>query len=180
MSRVVGSRTLFRGRLLALREDEVEFPNGRRIRFEVLEHPGAVAIVPVTTDGHVLLVRQFRAAMGADLLEVPAGTLEPGEAPEACARRELVEETGHAAARWEPLGRFYVAPGYTTEVIHLFLARDLRPAPAGSEGEDLRDEEDLRVEAVPLADARRRVETGEIRDAKSIIGILTACARLGP
>jgi ADP-ribose pyrophosphatase len=170
--RLLSSRHAFRGRVISLRLDEVEMPSGRRVVYEIVEHPGAVAIVPVLPDGRVLLVRQFRRAAGAELLEVPAGTLESGETPEACARRELAEEVGRAAARWEPLASFYTAPGVLSEEMHVFLARDLSPVTAE------REEEDLRVEALPLADARRRVERGEIRDGKSIVGILLACERL--
>jgi ADP-ribose pyrophosphatase len=171
--RLLGSRHAFRGRVISLRLDEVEMPSGRRVVYEIVEHPGAVAIVPVLPDGRVLLVRQFRRAAGAELLEVPAGTLERGETPEACARRELAEEVGRAAARWERLASFYTAPGVLSEEMHVFLARDLSPATAE------REEEDLRVEALPLADARRLLARGEIRDGKSIVGILLACERLG-
>ncbi len=171
--RVVASRRVFEGTIVSVRLDEVEMPSGRRVVYEIVEHPGAVAMVPVTEEGTVLLVRQFRQAVGGELLEVPAGTLEAGETPEACAARELAEEVGSAAARWEPLARFYPSPGLLTEVLHVYLARDLRPVRAE------REEEDLRVVTVPLGDARRRIDTGEIRDAKSIIGILLACQRLG-
>jgi len=143
-------------------------PSGRRVVYEIVEHRGAVVMVPVTADGRVLMVRQFRQAVGRELLELPAGTIEKGETPEACARRELAEEVGHAAGRWEHLLSFFPSPGVLTEEMHVFLARDLRPMTAA------REEEDLRVDAMPLAEARRRIDSGEIRDAKSIIGILTA------
>jgi ADP-ribose pyrophosphatase len=107
------------------------------------------------------------------LLEIPAGTLEPPESPEACARRELAEEAGYGARTWERLATFYPAPGISNEEMYLFLAADLHPAPAD------REEEDLTVHRMPLAAARRLVATGEIRDAKSIIGILLASERLG-
>lgn len=171
--RLLASRRVFSGRVISLRLDDVETPGGRRVVYEIVEHPGAVAIVPVLADGRVLLVRQFRRAAGAALLEVPAGTLERGETPEDCARRELAEEVGHAAGRWERLASFYTAPGVLTEEMHVFLAGDLSPARAE------REEEDLRVEALPLREARRRAVAGEIRDGKSIAGILLACERLG-
>ncbi len=164
---------MFGGRVISLRLDDVEMPSGRRVTFEIVEHPGAVAIVPLLPDARALLVRQFRRAVGADLLEVPAGTLEPGESPDACARRELAEEVGQAAGQWERLASFYTAPGVLTEEMHVFLARDLRPIAAE------REEEDLRVEALPLAEARSRIGAGEIRDGKSIVGILLACERFG-
>lgn len=170
--RLIRSRRVFDGRIIALRLDEVETPGGRRLTYEIVEHPGAVVMVPVTADGRVLLVRQFRRAVAADLLELPAGTRERGETAEACARRELAEEVGQEAGRWERLLAFYTAPGVLSEEMHLFLAQDLRPVQAE------REEEDLRIEPLPLAEARRRIATGEIRDAKSIIGILLAAERL--
>lgn len=172
MRRVVGSRRAFEGRVISVRLDEVEMPSGRRVVYEIVEHRGAVVMVPVTADGRVLMVRQFRQAVGRELLELPAGTIEKGESPDACARRELAEEVGQAAGRWERLRSFFPSPGVLTEEMHIFLARDLRPMAAA------REEEDLRVEAMPLGEARRRVDSGEIRDAKSIIGILTASPRL--
>jgi len=171
--RVVGSRRAFDGRVISVRLDEIEVPSGRRFTLEIVEHPGSVAIVALTADGRVLLVRQSRPAVGGMLLELPAGTLERGEPPEACARRELAEETGHAAVRWEPLLSYHPAPGLLTEKMHLFLAQDLRPVTAE------REEEDLTVHTMTLADARRRIGTGEIRDGKSIIGILLMSERLG-
>lgn len=171
--RVVHSHRAYDGRVISVRLDEIAYPSGRRTVFEVVEHRGAVAMVPLTDDGRVLLVRQFRPAVNAALLELPAGTREVGESPEACARRELAEEVGRAAARWERLIAFYPSPGVLTEELHVFLARALSPVAAE------REEEDLRVEAVPLREARARIGTGEIRDAKSIIGLLVAWERVG-
>ncbi|HEV2439734.1 MAG TPA: NUDIX hydrolase [bacterium] len=153
--------------------DEIENPSGRRWTLEVVEHPGAVAILAVLPDRQIVLVQQTRHAIGRRLFEIPAGTLEPPEPPEACARRELAEEAGYAANTWQRLATFYPAPGISNEEMHLFLAEDLRPAAAE------REEEDLTVHLVALADARRLVATGEIRDAKSIIGILLAAERFG-
>ena len=172
MRRLLSSRRVFEGRRVSVRLDEVEQPSGDRRVYEVVEHPGAVAIVALTAEGQILLVRQFRQPVGAELLEVPAGTIEPGEAPEACARRELVEEVGRAAARWERVVAFYPSPGVLSEELHIFLARDLRAAFAP------RDEEDLRLEIMPLEDAYDRVVAGAIRDAKSIIGITMIRQRL--
>ena len=173
MRRLIGSRRVYEGRVISVRLDDVEMPSGRRLVYEVVEHRGAVVIVPLTGDGTVLLVRQFRQAVGQELLELPAGTLEQGETPEACARRELADEVERAAGRWELLLRFFPSPGILTEEMHVFLAQDLRPAAAE------REEEDLRVEPLPLREARRRIGSGEIRDAKSIVGLLLACERLG-
>jgi ADP-ribose pyrophosphatase len=172
MRRLVTSRRAYDGRRISVRLDEVEFPSGRRVVYEVVEHPGAVAIVALAPDSRLLLVRQFRQPVGAELLEIPAGTLEPGETPEACARRELAEEVGQAAVRWARLISFYPSPGVLSEELHVFLAEELESSPAE------REEEDLRVVPLPLEEAYRRIGTGEIRDAKSIIGITVARERL--
>jgi len=174
MRRLVTSRRGYQGRWISVRLDEVALPGGRRAVYEVVEHPGAVAIVALTADRHLLLVRQFRQPVGTELLEVPAGTLEPGETPQACARRELAEEVGRAAARWERLISFYPSPGVLSEELHVFLAEDLRDEPAARE-----EDEDLEVLSLPLEEAYRRIGAGEIRDAKSIIGITVAREHLG-
>jgi len=172
MRRLIGSRRAYDGRVISVRLDEVEMPSGRRVVYEIVEHRGAVVMVPVTDDSSVLMVRQFRQAVGRELLELPAGTIERGETPEACAQRELAEEVGQAAARWDRLITFFPSPGILTEEMHVFLARDLRPTSAE------REEEDLRVEAMSLREARRRIDTGEIRDAKSVLGILLTSQRM--
>ncbi len=172
-ARVLGSRRVFAGRALTVRVDELESPGGRRSTFELVEHPGAVAIVAMLPGREIVLVQQTRHAVGRRLFEIPAGTLEPPETPEACARRELAEEAGYGAHTWERLATFYPAPGFSNEEMHLFLADDLHPAAAE------REEEDLTVHRVPLAVARRLVATGEICDAKSIVGILLAAERFG-
>lgn len=172
-TRVLGSRRLFAGRAFSVRADEVEGPSGRRYTFELVEHPGAVSIVAMLPGPEIVLVQQTRPAIGQRLFEIPAGTLEPPETPEACARRELAEEAGYGAHTWERLATFYPAPGISNEQMHLFLAQDLHPAQAE------REEEDLTVHRVPLAVARRLVATGEIHDGKSIVGILLAAERFG-
>jgi ADP-ribose pyrophosphatase len=172
-ARVLGSRRVFAGRAFSVRVDEMESAGGRRWTLEVVEHPGAVAMVAMLPDREIVLVRQTRHAVGRMLFEIPAGTIEPPETPDACARRELAEEAGYAAHTWERLATFYPAPGFSNEEMHLFLAEDLHPAPAE------REEEDLTVHRVPLAVARRLVATGEIRDAKSIVGVLLAAERFG-
>ncbi len=169
----IGSRQMFRGRVIALRVDDVRLPSGRMVTREVVEHPGAAAIVALTDDGHVVLVRQYRKATESMMLEIPAGTLEPGENPEACAHRELVEEVGLRAGSMAPLITFYPSPGILTEAISIFLAQGLTPQ-AG----DLDDgEEGLRVERVPLARIPALIDAGEIRDSKSLIGLLLVARR---
>jgi ADP-ribose pyrophosphatase len=169
--RTVTSRRAFSGRLLSLRVDEVELESGRRATREVVEHPGAVAIL--AWDGaRLAAVRQWRQAAAADLLEIPAGTREPGESPLVSAQRELAEECGLRAGRWEEGPSFYTAPGFSTELLTLYLATDLEKA----EGEPPEDEA-LERSWLTLADALAAIDDGRIRDAKSLVGILWLARR---
>ena len=172
---VVGSRTVHRGYYLDVRVDEVLTPSGRRATRDIVGHPGAVAIVALDAAGRVLMVRQFRLAAGRTLLEIPAGTLDRAgdgslEDPDLAARRELEEETGVRAGSWEHLGAFWTAPGFATELMHLYLARDLVPADEARLGPD--EDERLELEHVPWREAVGMVERGEIADAKSLVGVL--------
>lgn len=163
----VRSEVVHRGRLFDVRVDRLRWPDGLEVEREVVVHPGAVCIVPVTDRGTLLFVEQYRHPAGKRLLELPAGTLEPGEEPGATARRELEEEVGFAAGHLRPLGGFYVAPGYTTEYIHLFVATALSPA-QGTGDED----EDIAVVELTPAEALARIRDGRIEDGKSIIALL--------
>ncbi len=170
--RLRSTERIFEGRTISLRRDEVELDAGRRTTREVVEHPGAVAVL--AWDGERLaLVRQWRHATGGPLLEIPAGTLEPGEEPLATARRELAEEIGRAAATWEPGPLFFTAPGFCTELMHTFLATDLADATGTAD-----DDEELETSWHTLDEALAAVDAGEIRDAKSIAGILWLARRL--
>ena len=169
--RTLSSHRAFSGRLLALRVDEVELDSGRRATREVVEHPGAVAVL--AWDGERLAaVRQWRQAAGAELLEIPAGTLEPGESPLATAQRELAEECGLTATRWEEGPAFYTAPGFSTELLTLFLATDLAPVDATPP-----EDEALERSWLTLPDALAAIDDGRIRDAKSLVGILWLARR---
>lgn len=170
---ILSSVEHYRGRVLTLRLDTVRLSEGQTMVREVIEHAEAVAIVAVGGEGDVYLVRQYRVGSNGSLLEVPAGTVEPGEDPAECARRELQEETGYAAAKWEFLGKFYLAPGYSTELMHLYLASDLRESQLA---QDL--DEEIEVEKVPLGEAIRRLVGGEQTDVKTIAGLLMARERL--
>jgi len=163
----LSSRRLYEGAVVRLRVDRVRLPSGREAVREVVEHSGAVTIVAVNAEGEVLLVRQYRHPTGRSLLELPAGTLEKDEKPEACAARELEEETGFRAGRVQRLGGFFLAPGYSTEYIQAYLATDLEPGSAGGD-----EDEDIQVLALPLAEVLRMVETGELEDAKSLASLL--------
>jgi ADP-ribose pyrophosphatase len=159
----INTQTVYSGRLLKLHVDTVKLPNGRETTREIVEHSGAVAIIPVLDNRKVLVVKQYRTAARRRLMEIPAGTLEAGEAPLACARRELIEETGYAAGRLTKLFSCYLAPGYSTEKIHFFLASELVPTKS-RQAED----ESIIVQAMDLQGALRAVEEGKIQDAKTI------------
>jgi 8-oxo-dGTP pyrophosphatase MutT (NUDIX family) len=174
--RVVESRQVYAGRVVNLRLDTLALPDGKQVQREVVEHRGAVAMVVLDEQDQVLLVRQHRPAVGGDLLEIPAGTIEPGEAPDACARRELAEELSLAASRWMPMAHCYSSPGFCTELIYLYLAEGLTPA-QGQPDED----EAITIERLSLAAVPARVADGTIRDAKSIAGLmLVVLARATP
>lgn len=137
------------------------------VRRQVIEHPGAVTIVPLVDGNRVCLVRNFRIAVGKTLLELPAGTLEPGEPPLATAQRELQEETGYTAARWRELPAFFMSPGILHERMHLFVAEVLTEGPPAREAG-----EEIENVVVPWSDALAMAERGEIEDAKSLVGLL--------
>ena len=171
--RTTSTRRAFEGRVISVRVDEVTLESGRQSTREVVEHPGAVAIL--AWDGERLaMVRQWRHATGRALLEIPAGTLEPGEEPPATARRELAEEVGLAASTWVEGPSFYTAPGFCTELMHLYLATDLTDASAAAD-----DDEELEPSWLSLPEALASIDDGTVADAKTISGILWLARRLG-
>jgi ADP-ribose pyrophosphatase len=141
-------------------------PDGRSVALDAVRVPAVAYILPLLEDGRVVLIRQYRPIVGAEIWELPAGTLEPGEAPEACARRELAEEAGYAAGRLEPLGEALADPGLTDERIFLFLARELRPVARGLDAD-----EQIEVVPVPLGEAYRMAAAGEILDAGTLVAL---------
>ena len=174
VERVVDSKVLHRGRYLTFRIDTVERADGSRATREIAAHPGAVAILAVDDEDRVLLVRQWRTAAGRALLEIPAGTLDVGadgsvEEPDLAARRELEEETGMRAGSLSLLARFYTAPGFTSELMHLYLATDLRLADGQRLGPD--EDERLLLERLPWRDALAAADRGEVADAKSLVAL---------
>lgn len=166
---VIDSVSLYTGTVVHLRVDTVRLPDGREAQREIVVHRGATCVVPVHSDGTVLLVRQFRLAAGRALLEVPAGALEPGEDPLACAQRELQEETGYRAGRMQLLFRAYLAPGYSTEQMHAFLATELTPATLQADPDEL-----LQLVPVSLDRIEEFIRDGALQDAKSIAALLMA------
>ena len=171
----LGTREIYRGRTFDVDVDRVRLPNGRELDMELVHHRGAAAVVPVLDDGTVLLVRQYRYASGGWLLEIPAGKLDHGEAPEACARRETEEETGYRPARLEPLGWIWTSPGFADEKIWLYLATGLEPTQ-----QTLEHDEVLSLERMPLKEAVDKAARGEIHDAKSVCALLRAAASASP
>ncbi|HJQ66825.1 MAG TPA: NUDIX hydrolase [Gemmatimonadales bacterium] len=166
------TRRVYTGRVLNLDVDTVQFPDGSSGELEIIRHPGAAAVVPVlsdpnSTDPVLLLLRQFRYAAGGPLWEIPAGRLDHGEAPEACARRELREEAGVEAGRLERLTTIWTTPGFTDEAIHLFWAADLKSVAHAREPDEF-----IEVVPKPMTEVLSLIRDGEIRDGKTVVAIL--------
>jgi ADP-ribose pyrophosphatase len=165
--KTLSSQQIYDGRILKLRLDTVKLPSGRVTKREIVEHDDSIAIVAIDGDDNVLLVKQFRKAVEKEVLEIPAGGIEPGEEPVAAVKRELREETGFLPQRVERIGGFYTSPGYSSEFLHLFVASDLTPAKLQAE-----DTESIKVERVPISRILELIRTGTINDAKSVAGLL--------
>lgn len=170
---LIKSEVLMQGRAFRIRRDTLKTPDDRETKFEIIEHGGSVVLIPVDENGEVLFVRQYRHAAGGDLLELPAGTRDGDEPFKECASREVREETGMEAGKLERVGGFFLAPGYSTEFMEVYLATDLKPNPLEAD-----DDEFLTVEKVPVREALARAERGEVPDAKSLAALLMARPRL--
>jgi ADP-ribose pyrophosphatase len=166
--KTLSSRRIYRGRAVGLRVDTVEMPGGRQTTREIVEHEDCIAVVAVDAEDKVLLVEQFRKPVEKELLEIPAGGIDPGETPADCVRREMREETGFLPQKVEKLGGFYSAPGYSTEYLHLYLATDLVHSPLQAE-----DTAGISLVRRPLEEIPDLIASGAIVDAKSIAGLLT-------
>jgi ADP-ribose pyrophosphatase len=160
------TKNIYTGRVITVNVDTVTLPNGLTVDLEVVRHPGAAAVVPLKDDGTVILIRQFRHAAGGFIYEIPAGKLDPGEDPRVCAARELEEEIGYRAGQLDLLSSIFTAPGFTDEVIHIYKATRLTRG-----RQQLDRDEVLEVIEMSLVEAIRMIETGAIRDAKSIVGL---------
>lgn len=160
---------IYRGKIIDLYLEHVTLPNGAVAELEIVRHPGGAAVVALDSENRVCLLRQYRHAAGGWLWELPAGKLDPGESPLATAQRELQEEAGLRAARWEPLGKIISSPGVFTEIVHLFLARDLSGVLANAEAHEV-----FEVHWVPFVQALAQARTGEITDAKTLVGLFRA------
>ena len=165
----LSSRQIFKGRAVQLDVDRVRLPNDKEADLEVIHHPGATAIVPLLPDGDVLMIRQYRYTTGGWLLEIPAGTLNSGEDPEDCARRETEEEVGHRPADLRPLGWVWTSPGFLDEKIWLYLATGLEQTK-----QSMDEDEVLEIERVPFREAVDKALKGEIHDVKSALALLRA------
>lgn len=161
--------TLHKGRVFTLVREKVALENGVTVDLDIVRHPGAAAMIPLMENGSLLMIRQYRHALGGFIWEIPAGTLDPGETPLACAKRELVEEIGYSADTWHKLGEITPVPGYSDERIHIYCAMDLSPAI-----QQLDRDEILNVHEVGFEEALRMVERGEIGDSKTISGLFLA------
>lgn len=163
---VIGSKTVFKGHVITVRVDDLRMPSGEVVERELITHGGAVGIVPVTDDGKIILVSQYRHAVAKVMLEIPAGKLEPGEEPEDCARRELIEETGHAPGKLVLLTTFFTTPGYSNEVFHLYAALNLTEQHSEEPEEEIEG-----TEAVTIGEAVSMIADGRIEDAKTVAAI---------
>lgn len=170
---LLGTEILLKGRAFTIRRDTLKTPDDRETKFDIIEHGGSVVIVPVDNDGNLLFVRQYRHAANMDLLELPAGTLEEGEDPAVCAAREVREETGFAADKIEKIGDFYLAPGYSTEFMHVYLASHLRYDPLEAD-----EDEFLQVKKMPVKTAMQLAKSGKMPDAKSLAALFLAKPKL--
>ncbi len=172
--RLLKRESIFEGKVVRLYLDKIMLPDGREAEREVVHHWGAVGIVPLVERRELVLVEQYRHAPGESLMEIPAGKLLPGEDPLECAKRELEEEVGMKAGRWGFLCRFYTSPGFSNEMLHLYLAEELYEGDACPD-----DDEFLKVHKLTLEKAYAMVREGSVRDSKTIVGILAACLIAG-
>ena len=174
LPKLLSSEVVYRGHIFNVELDQLEMVNGVLSRREILRHPGAVCMVPVDSDGNILMVTQYRHAVGRRLLELPAGTLEKGEDPLEAAARELQEEIGFRPGSIQAMGGFYVAPGYTSEFIHLYVCTDLEASRLDGD-----EDEDIEVERHSPEAVLAMIEAGTVCDAKSVIGVLRWLRSIG-
>jgi ADP-ribose pyrophosphatase len=168
---VLAHQTVFAGRIFSIHADRVRLPNGREATMEVVRHHGSVVLLPMPDPDHLILVRQYRYAIDQWIWELAAGSLDPGEEPEAAAARECQEEIGLVAGRLEPLGRFFPTPGYCDEVMTFYKLTELAAPTAGSPVVAADADEDLRVQSFPVEEVCRLIRGGEVVDLKTVVGV---------
>jgi ADP-ribose pyrophosphatase len=166
---LIKSERILEARAFKIRRDTLKTPDGRETKYDIVEHVGSVIILPIDAQGNLFFVRQYRHAAGLDMLELPAGTRDNDEAYEDCALREIREEIGMAAGKLERIGDFYLAPGYSTEFMAVFLATELKDDPLEAD-----EDEFLKVEKIPVRKAIEMAEGGELPDAKSLAALFLA------
>ena len=171
--KIIHSQSMYQGRAFSVRKDQVRLPDGQEAALDIVEHSGAVTILPVDDQGNIWFVRQYRHAAGIELLELPAGTLEQGEDPTACAQREIREEIGMGAGKMEKIGTFFLAPGYSTEFMHIFLATELFAESLAGDSDEF-----LSVEQIPISQIPNLVANGSIADAKTLAAFQLAGTHL--
>ncbi|GAA0363992.1 NUDIX hydrolase [Bacillus horti] len=166
LEKTIASKLIYEGKIISLYLEDVQLPNGGQAKREVVKHPGAVAVIPITSANKLVLVRQFRKALEKEIYEIPAGKLDPNEAPSACAVRELKEETGYSASFMKELTSFYTSPGFADELIYLFEATGLEKGEAQPDPDEF-----VEVVEVTLAEAQELLEQKHIHDAKTAYAI---------
>jgi ADP-ribose pyrophosphatase len=169
---VIRSETAYQGRAFAVRRDQVRLPGGHQVTLDIVDHPGSVTLVPIDQQGRLLFVRQYRHPAGENLLELPAGTLDPGEDPLTCAIRECREEIGMTPGKLTPLATCYLAPGYSSELTVWYLAEDLSSAPLSPD-----EDENLEIVRLTQQESLDMIQAQTLRDAKSVLGILLLVSR---
>jgi len=166
MEKTISKQEIFNGQVVKLTLHNIELPDGRKSTREVINHPGGVAILAIDEQDRVYLVKQYRKPLEKEILEIPAGKLNPGEDPFLCAQRELKEETGLTATRWDKIAAYYTTPGFTDEVLHVYIAQELAVGTACPDEDEI-----LSLIVMPIAEAIQLVKDGEICDGKSIIAL---------
>lgn len=165
----IGTTTIYHGRVFDVRQDQVRLPSGKVMKLDIVDHPGAVVMVPVDSDGRIWLIQQYRHAAGKVLVELPAGVVEAGENFEEGARRELREEIGMTAGKIQKIGEFFIAPGYSTEYLYIFLATELQPDPLPGD-----EDEFIQILPTPVDQVLHLAQSGQIPDAKTLAALLLA------
>jgi ADP-ribose pyrophosphatase len=172
---VLDSKLIYQGRAFSVRRDHVALPDGGSAWWDIVDHVDSIMVIPVDADGYIWFVRQYRHPATQEVLEMPAGVLESGESPETCAHREIREETGMAAGKLQKIGEFFLAAGYSSEYMHVYLATDLRPDPLQADADEF-----LSVEKISIAEAYRIAENNQVRDAKTLAGLFLSRPYLFP
>lgn len=166
IEKTVASTPIYDGKIIQVQVDEVELPNGKTAKREIVHHPGAVAVMAITQENRMVMVRQFRKPLERTIVEIPAGKLEPGEEPEVCAGRELREETGYTYTSLRHQASFYTSPGFADEIVHLYRAEGVTPGEAQPD-----DDEFVELLHVTVEEAQELIASGDIRDAKTILAV---------